>query len=151
MKNKNIGIAIRLTRDPKTILDIHYGKELIKGKVAFSTSLKFDKREIADIEEILFFFKEDNKKTYVMANVLQMESKKEAFIPEKWEEWIPEEYLEAKNTWFLINGLRVVKEEELEKYVYAKNNNIKLIEVLKQARFPRTYFRRKIVDIPSLF
>lgn len=150
---KNIGVALRLTqtKEPKLVLDIHYGKDLLLGKVAFSTALKFDKKEISDIEKILFFFDGDMGKTYVMADVLVVESRKTPFIPEGWEEWIPHEYFEEKNSWFLIKNMRVVKEDELEEYVYSKDSSVRILDILQQSKFPRVYFKRKIKDIPSLF
>lgn len=149
----NLGIIIRLTnaKDPKLVLNIHHKKELLSGKVAFSTDLIFSINEVMGVEKIVFFFEGDRGKVYAMADVLDFKTKESKFLPIEWKEWIPEEYPEERNSWFLIKNMRIVEENELKPYVYARDNDLELLDIVKQNRFPRAYFKRKMEGIPSLF
>lgn len=152
---KRLGLALRmaLARNPRITLNVYFITQQKLGKVAFSTSLKIDPDKLKDVEKVLFFFKENKKMNYVIADVLSGVTKKEPFIPDDMKDFIPSEYdNEKKNTWLLLSGMRVLAEEELHQYEYLYDSSIDIVEILNRDRFTRMFFKKKNDgSVPLLF
>lgn len=152
---RNIGIALRVPEDkkPEQLINIHYAKEVEAGSVALSTDLKIAQGRIRGLETIILFFKDGEQINYVEGNILAVKTNKQPFIPQEWKEYIPDQYMEEKNTWILMNRMTIISEDDLSNYVNESGES--LIDVLKKPRFPRTFFNEKnnnILDnMPKLF
>ena len=74
---KRLGLALRmaLAKNPKITLNVYFINQQKLGKVAFSTGLKIDPDKLKDVEKVLFFFKENKKMNYVIADVLYSDSR----------------------------------------------------------------------------
>lgn len=151
--NKLTGLAIRIieNKKPEEIINYHYAKEMECSKVAFSSDLRVSKKQIGDLEKLILFFKskEDGKPVYVSADILDAISEKEPLIPTEYKEYIPIPYIhEEKCTWFLIENITIINEDELNKYIDKDGNS--LINALKAPRFPRLYFKEKSDDFINI-
>ncbi|MBM7836495.1 hypothetical protein [Clostridium sardiniense] len=147
--NKFTGLAIRIieNKKPEEIINYHYAKEIESSKVALSSDLRVSKGHIADLEKLILFFKskDDGKQVYVSADILDVLSSKEPFIPTELEEYIPIPYCkDKKHTWILIKNITIVNENELDDYI--DKDGKPLVEALKSPRFPRLYFKEKSKD-----
>lgn len=152
---KRLGLALRmaLARSPKITLNVYFINQQKLGKVAFSTGLKIDLDKLKDVEKVLFFFKENKKMNYVIADVLYSDTRKEPFIPEDMKDFIPSEYKDIpRNTWLMLSGMRRLDEEELSQYEYLYDSSIDIVEILNRDRFTRMFFKKKNdSSIPLLF
>ena len=147
--NKLTGLAIRIIEDkkPEEIINYHYAKEIESSKVAFSSDLRVSNKQIGDLEKLILFFKskDDGKQVYVSADILDIISSKEPFIPTELKEYIPMPYCnDEKRTWLLIKNINIINENELDNYI--DNDGKSLVEALKAPRFPRLYFKKKSDD-----
>lgn len=150
---KFIGLAIRIieSKKPEEIINYHYAKEMESSKVALSSDLSISKKHIADLEKLILFFKskDDGKQVYVSADILDVLSRKEPFIPTELNEYIPMPYCnDEKRTWLLIKNITIINENELDNYIDKDGQS--LVQALKAPRFPRLYFKEKSNDFANL-
>ena len=151
--NKLTGLAIRIIEDkkPEEIINYHYAKEIESSKVAFSSDLRVSNKQIGDLEKLILFFKskDDGKQVYVSADILDVISSKEPFIPTELKEYIPIPYRnDKKNTWILIKNITIINENELDNYI--DKDGKPLVDALKAPRFPRLYFKEKSNDFANI-
>lgn len=151
--SKFTGLAVRIieSKKPEEIINYHYAKEMESSKVALSSDLRVSKKRISDLEKLILFFKskDDDKQVYVSADILDVLSSKEPFIPTELKEYIPIPYYnDKKNTWLLIKNITIINENELDNYI--DKDGTPLVDALKVPRFPRLYFKEKSNDFANL-
>lgn len=109
--------------------------------VCYSTNLPQNEKKRESIEEIVLFYEESGEICYAKAAVLPINGVEVQTIRDKYE---PEDFAkEERRTIYILKGLHLIGEEELNGYVYqdAKTSEIlNLADELQKKRFTKCYY-----------
>lgn len=143
---------------PRDIINQHYKKSKLSGKVYYSTGVIFEESKLREIKKLILFFEENNFRRYVIADVIKSlkynlkKADASQCIPEDSSLWSVKKYENiAANTWFLIESLRVPTQEEIDSFQvkYMAENQVsirRLEDVLDASTRPNRVYCSQFYD-----